>query len=173
MYLIDGHNLIGRLRDISLSDPNDEALLVQKLTGFSARTGKKCVVVFDHGLPGGRSRWSTAAVEVVFASSRSNADALMTERIRRAADPAAWTVVSSDNSVLTAARTRRMRTLTSAEFAQLLARRSMPALGKDDDDITLPRGRRAQSRLRLKEPQQSPEDLAFFMKEFGVEDEDA
>jgi hypothetical protein len=48
----------------------------------------------------------------------------------------------------------------------------MPALDKDDD-ITLPRGRRAQSRLRLKEPQQSPEDLAFFMKEFGVEDEDA
>jgi S-adenosylhomocysteine hydrolase len=32
-YMIDGHNLIGKLPDISLDDPNDEALLVQKLAG--------------------------------------------------------------------------------------------------------------------------------------------
>ena len=34
MYLIDGHNLIGQLPDLSLTDPDDEAKLVQKLTGF-------------------------------------------------------------------------------------------------------------------------------------------
>lgn len=170
MYLIDGHNLIGRLHDISLSDPHDEALLVQKLTGFSARTGKKCVVIFDHGLPGGRSRWSTPAVEVVFASSRSNADALMIERIRRASDPAAWIVISSDQRVLAAAKERRMRTFTSAEFARQLAQKSPPALDKDDD-LTLPPGKRAKSRLRLKEPQMSPEERAFFMKAFGIDDD--
>ena len=33
-YLIDGHNLIACLPDISLDDPNDEAQLVNKLKGF-------------------------------------------------------------------------------------------------------------------------------------------
>ncbi len=116
-YLIDGHNLIGQLPDISLTDPNDEAKLVQKLNGFAARTGKRCVVVFDSGLPGGKSRLSTGQVEVIFASARSSADDVMKERIRHVRDPGQWVVVSNDRVVLDAARARRMTTRTSAEFA--------------------------------------------------------
>jgi len=119
-YLIDGHNLIGQLPDISLEDPNDEALLVQKLIGFCARTGKTCVVVFDYGLPGGSSRMSTRAVQVVFASGRSTADRVMMERINKIPDPTGWIVVSSDHDVLATARKRRMGTLHSDEFAALL-----------------------------------------------------
>ena len=119
-YLIDGHNLIGQLPDISLDDPNDEALLIQKLIGFCARTGKTCLVVFDYGLPGGSSRMSTRAVQVVFASGRSTADRVMMERINKIPDPNGWIVVSSDNDVLTTARKRRMSTLHSDEFARLL-----------------------------------------------------
>ena len=119
-YLIDGHNLIGQLPDISLDDPNDEALLVQKLTAFVARTGRRCVVVFDYGLPGGRSRMSTRAVQVVFASQRSTADRVMIERLGKIKDPRSWTVVSSDNDVLDAARARKMQTLTSPDFAALM-----------------------------------------------------
>ena len=119
-YLIDGHNLIGQLPDISLDDPNDEALLVQKLTAFVARTGKRCVVVFDYGLPGGRSRMSTRAVQVVFASQRSTADRVMIERLGKLKDPRNWVVVSSDNDVLEAARLRKMQTLTSPDFAALM-----------------------------------------------------
>lgn len=119
-YMIDGHNLIGQLPDISLEDPNDEALLVQKLVGFAARTGKKCLVVFDYGLPGGSSRMSTRSVQVVFASGRSSADRVMMERIRKIPDPLQWIVVSSDNDVLTTARLRKMGTLHSDEFAALM-----------------------------------------------------
>lgn len=121
-YLIDGHNLIGRLPDIDLNDPNDEALLVQKLTGFVARTRKRCVVVFDSGLPGGESRLSTHGVKVVFASHLSNADQVIIERISNATNPTAWTVVSSDNQVLDAAARRKMKTLRAAEFAEILRR---------------------------------------------------
>ena len=120
-YLIDGHNLIGQLSDISLDDSNDEALLVQKLIGFCARTGKTCVVVFDYGLPGGKSRMSTRAVQVVFASQRSNADRVMLERIGKIKDPRNWTVVSSDNEVIETAKLRKMQTMTSPVFADLLA----------------------------------------------------
>ena len=119
-YLIDGHNLIGQLRDISLDEPNDEALLVQKLTAFTARTGKRCVVIFDYGLPGGKSRMSTRAVQVVFASQRSTADRVMLERIGKLKDPRNWTAVSSDNEVIEVARARKMHILSSLEFADLL-----------------------------------------------------
>lgn len=119
-YMIDGHNLIGQLPDLSLDDPNDEALLVQKLIGFTARTGKTCVVVFDYGLPGGKSRMSTRAVQVVFASQRSSADRVMLERIGKIKDPRKWTIVSSDLEVLETARGRRMQTMTSPDFAALL-----------------------------------------------------
>lgn len=127
-YMIDGHNLIGQLPDISLDDPNDEALLVQKLSGFAARTGKRCVVVFDYGLPGGTSRMSTRAVQVVFASLRSTADRVMIERINKIPDPKGWTVVSSDAEVRETARRRRMGVLTCAEFVDLLNNPPRPVI---------------------------------------------
>ena len=120
MYLIDGHNLIGQLPDISLDDPDDEAKLVQKLIGFSARQKKKCVVIFDQGIVGGKSRLSPRGVEVIFASTNTNADALMIARIKAARDPRQWVVVSGDLVVLDAARSRKMQAIRSAEFAPLL-----------------------------------------------------
>ena len=121
-YLIDGHNLIGQLPDISLDDPNDEAQLVQKLSGFAAQTRQQCVVVFDHGVPGGTSRMSTRSVRVVFASPPASADQVIMRRIRNERSPKSWIVVSSDNEVLGEARRRRMQTMRSFEFAQLLQR---------------------------------------------------
>jgi predicted RNA-binding protein with PIN domain len=125
-YLIDGHNLIGQLPDISLRDPDDEARLVQKLIGLSARQSKRVVVVFDSGLPGGKSRMSTGQVEVIFASVGSSADDVMKERIKRVRDPGQWIVVSNDRAVLDAARARRMTTITSAEFAVQLRQSPAP-----------------------------------------------
>lgn len=120
MYLIDGHNLIGFVPDIALDDPNDEALLVQKLISFTARTKKQCVVVFDYGLPGGTSRMSTRSVQVVFASQRSNADKVMIARIGKIKDPLNWTIVTSDREVKAIARGRNMSVLTLEEFAKLM-----------------------------------------------------
>ncbi|MBC8170190.1 MAG: NYN domain-containing protein [Anaerolineae bacterium] len=125
-YLIDGHNLIGRLPDLQLDDPDDEALLVQKLKSFAARTGQRCIVIFDQGLPGGESKMSNAKVKVVFARHDSNADRVMTARISGIQNPKEWTVVSSDNDVLAAARRRKMATMKSSEFANLLERPPEP-----------------------------------------------
>lgn len=131
-FLIDGHNLIGQLPDIRLDDPNDEALLVQKLSGYAARTGKRFTVVFDAGLPGGKSRMSSNAVQVIFASSPGIADKLILDRIQRTRDPGNWTVVSSDHVVLDAARRRGMRATTSSDFAREL--NTPPAKATSDDD---------------------------------------
>lgn len=122
--IIDGHNLISVLPDIDLDDPHDEAILVEKLKSYCGRTGMRCVVVFDHGIPGGMSRsLSTGPVKVIFAAAyRTNADRVIRERIRQAANPDAVTVVSSDHEVRDAALARRMRVLTSDEFAEVMAR---------------------------------------------------
>jgi len=120
-YLIDGHNLIACLPDISLDDPNDEAQLVNKLKGFSARTRKKCAVIFDHGLPGGSSSLSTRGVQVTFAAAHhSSADDIIKRRINKTNDAPNWIVVSSDLEVLSHARRHRMKCVTSTQFARLL-----------------------------------------------------
>lgn len=122
-YLIDGHNLIGKMSGASLSDPDDEARLVQRLRAHFASLGKKAVVIFDRGLPGGSSRWSTPLVEVRFAPAPKRADDLILERLRRLPDVKNWTVVSSDREVMDSAQRLGARVLRSEHFANELARR--------------------------------------------------
>lgn len=123
-YLIDGHNLIARLPDIDLADPDDEAKLVIKLRGFAAKHGKKCTVIFDGGIPGGYSTMSNKSVRVIFASAfHTNADNILRQRIRKIPDAQNWTIISSDNEVLDFARRHKMRAKTSSEFVQQLQRK--------------------------------------------------
>jgi predicted RNA-binding protein with PIN domain len=121
-YLIDGHNLIGQMPDINLTDPDDEAKLVQKLIGFVARTKARCIVVFDHGLPAGLSRMSTGGVKVIFASHQEDADTVIIRRIAKEKNPRIWTVVSNDHRVLNTAKRQGMTALKSIEFVTMMKR---------------------------------------------------
>ncbi|MBN1967224.1 MAG: NYN domain-containing protein [Anaerolineae bacterium] len=154
-YLIDGHNLIGRIPDLRLDDPNDEAKLVERLKRFASRTGKRCVVVFDRGLPGGLSRGlSSGGVQVVFAHGGTTADAIILERIHDARDPGQWVVVSADREIVEEAARRRMRVMPPGEFAAAL---DAPAAVPDDADPN---------------PRVSPEDVEKWLWEFGVKPDD-
>ncbi len=127
--LIDGHNLIGRgrLPGLRLDDPDDEAKLVARLRAYCARTRKRITVVFDRGLPGGRSGLSGGGVEVVFASGGRAADGILRERVRRARDPRGLTVVTSDREVIAAVQAGGARVMRSEEFAaQLSAPQTAP-----------------------------------------------
>lgn len=149
-YLIDGHNLIAHLPDLRLDDPDDEAKLVMKLRGFAAARGKRCIVVFDHGLPGGSSRLSTPSVEVIFASAAAtNADRIIQERIRGVTDAPNWVVVSSDNEVLADARRHGMRPMRCDKFAVYLSGQARP--GQDTHS----------------NPYVPPNEIDAWMKEFG------
>jgi len=149
-YLIDGHNLIAHLPDLRLDDPDDEAKLVMKLRGFAAARGKRCIVIFDHGLPGGSSRLSTPSVEVIFASAAAtNADRIIKERIRDVTDAPNWVVVSSDNEVLADARRHGMRPMRCDKFAVYLSGQARP--GQDTHS----------------NPYVPPKEIDAWMKEFG------
>ncbi len=123
-YLIDGHNLIGKMPDIELDDPDDEITLVLRLRSWSARSRKRRVlVVFDRGLPGGVDKGlSTGKVQVIFASGGQTADSILIGRIMSARNPREYTLVSSDNRIIREARARGMPMLRAEEFAPKLAK---------------------------------------------------
>jgi len=150
-FLIDGHNLIGQIPGMSLADPHDEARLVERLKSYMARHSKRCVVVFDAGLPGGPSRQlSTSSVQVIFAHGGTTADAILLERIREIKDPGSWTVISADRAITEAARRRRMRIIPPAEFAQGLEGPYVP----DDDNPN---------------PRLTPDEIDEWLRMFGGE----
>ncbi|MFZ4828580.1 MAG: NYN domain-containing protein [Phototrophicaceae bacterium] len=118
-YLIDGHNLIGQLKDLSLSDPNDEAILVTRLKAFCARTKKKATVIFDRGIVGGKSSLSNSTVQVHFVATPREADDLMIKYIQNnIKNHADWTCVSSDERVLRVAKQKGMQIIRSKDFAE-------------------------------------------------------
>jgi hypothetical protein len=131
--LVDGHNLIGRLPDIRLEDRDDEARLVSRLQAYAGRTGKRVTVVFDCGMPGGRSEnLSGGRVTVVFAPTGRNADRVLIERIRRSRNPQGLIVVTSDREVIAAAERRGARVVHSEEFADELEVAPVSAGAKED-----------------------------------------
>lgn len=176
-FIIDGHNLIGQMPDISLRDPDDEAKLVVKLTGFCARERRICVVIFDKGVPGGVSHLTNSVVKVLFASPGFTADQIILARIDAIRDKPNWTIVSSDNYVLNAAKQNGMRYIRSHEFAHRLRtpkKQKTDWRDKEDMDIYVPpeeveewlRVFGAWAELTEKTPQE--EEHALFLRAVGA-----
>jgi uncharacterized protein len=82
IYLIDGHNLIGKMPDISLSDPDDEEQLALRLRQWAAENkSRQVIVIFDRGVLSGLARrLSNQQVKAFFAPTAHHG--------RRAADQA-------------------------------------------------------------------------------------
>jgi predicted RNA-binding protein with PIN domain len=121
-YLIDGHNLIAKLPDIRLSDPDDEAQLIMKLRQWTAAGRKRrATVYFDGGLPGGAApHFSGGRIKVIFASVGREADELMIGKIKKVHNPPEYTLVTSDRAIRSVAKKRGMPLLSSDEFAAWL-----------------------------------------------------
>ncbi len=125
-FLIDGHNLIPHT-GLRLDDPDDEQKLIELLRDYLARAQKKGTVIFDRGLPGGASRWSSHALEVRFAPAPKTADELIRGRLQREKNPRGLTVVTNDHEVADEARRAGARVVSSAEFArEMLAKPTAP-----------------------------------------------
>ena len=120
-YIIDGHNLIPKVPGLSLDDPEDEAKLVELLTQFTQKTGKRIQVFFDRA-PTGHSRVRNfGAVVARFARSGQTADDAIYRYLQRLEGAAHnWTVVSSDHMVQNGARHARAKVIPSEEFARTL-----------------------------------------------------
>ncbi len=152
--LIDGHNLIGRLRSVSLDDPDDEAQLVEMLRGYRARTGTQVTVVFDPGvLYAGPQSFTQGGLQVVFTAQGGSADKELLRRLRRHRNPRGLTVVSSDRVIVRAAREVGARVVTAEDFARQLESSPVPDAEPHDGHL-------------------SPEELKAWLALFEGEDEE-
>ncbi len=157
--LIDGHNLIGQMPDIDLSDPDDEAKLVAKLRRYAARKrGRRIVVVFDGGVYGHPQNLNGFGVETRFVKPPHNADQELIRQIRAIRRREEWLVVSSDRAVVGEAQSRGIAVVSSQEFARRLQALDMPRIQARDK-----RGDRPLNQAEIEE----------WLRFFGVdEDED-
>src|SRR6266508_2082343 len=121
--LVDGHNLIGQIPGIKLSDADDEGELVMLLRRYStAKRGRQVVVVFDHGVYGHPQKLDGYGITCHFARSPQDADAQLIKRLRALKRPRDWTLVTSDREVVRMAEECGVKVMSSQEFArQLLA----------------------------------------------------
>jgi len=156
-YLIDGHNLISKLPDISLDDPNDEAKLVLLLRKWAAAGRKRqATIMFDGGLPGGNWRYmSRGRVKATFASAGDTADELLISKVRQAENPAEFTLVTSDREILAVAKARRMPFMTSESFSKQLQKISGDQTKKEEEKSAT-----------IEEPDISQEELSEWLEIF-------
>lgn len=120
-WLVDGHNLIGQLKDLSLDDPYDEAKLTMAIRTYCMRSRSKATVIFDNGLPGGLSKELTSSdVTVIFAPPRTSADNLIMRRAKEIGNFRDMVLVTSDRRITRLAYAYGIETMASEEFALLI-----------------------------------------------------
>ncbi len=140
--LIDGHNLIGKMPDINLSDPDDEDKLIDRLKKYVSRTKKHVTVVFD---PPKHSEWFAWSddryeqpnLEIIFATMGRTADDVIRDRIPRAKDKTALIIVTSDAAVANFARQCGIKNVRASEsFAEELRDVLKPPAPSEKPGIT-------------------------------------
>ncbi|NIM96105.1 MAG: hypothetical protein GTO18_20590 [Anaerolineales bacterium] len=142
-YLIDGHNLIGSMREIKLDDPDDEALLIELLIDFCKSSRKTATVFFDQRGYGMEKYRKYGRLSVEFITKPGTADSAIASQLKRLGrDAKNYTVVSSDHQVQGAARRAGARIIQSREFASLLSSRDThlgeeekPSLETSQDEL--------------------------------------
>ena len=117
-FLIDGHNLIPKLR-LSLRHIEDEMELVARLQVF-CRVGRKSVEVYFDGAPAGQAGTRTfGLVTAHFVRLGQTADAAIAARLKKLGRAARnWTVVTSDHQVRVNARAAGAQVISSETFAE-------------------------------------------------------
>ncbi len=130
-YIIDGHNLIGILPDISLSQPDDEARLMARLLSYRARGAGDMIVFFDGNPlstaaePGKRppSMPSWPGMAVHYAPAGKSADDAIVDFLRAAHQPGQYAVVTNDQGLIARVRSLGASVLPASEFSSQMDRR--------------------------------------------------
>ena len=119
--IIDGHNLIPKVRGLSLQRLDDEMDLIQRLQTYCRVRRKSVEVYFDKAAPGHQGARSFGAVKAHFVSASSNADTAIRQALHKLGKKARnWEVVSSDRQVQSEARAAGVKVVSSEEFAAQL-----------------------------------------------------
>lgn len=135
MILIDGHNLVPKIKGLSLSMEDDEMVLIQILSEYTRLTRKKLEVYFDKAPIDKAGTRKFGTITAHFVREGSTADEAIIQRIRRMGPKARNVkVISSDQHILRQVQACRAETLTSDLFARDIEKvlASSPGGGKPD-----------------------------------------
>jgi hypothetical protein len=120
-YLIDGHNLIPKIRSLALQDMDDEEKLIALLNRFSTKTRTQVEVYFDKAPIDSARSVKIGAVKAHFIRDGSSADAALIERVQKVGTSTqGTTVVSSDHAVQNGAKRMKFKVISSEEFSAFM-----------------------------------------------------
>ena len=138
-YLVDGHNLIGSLPHISLSDHDDEFQLVMLLRKVAvAKKNRQILVVFDRGVYGHQQSLNGYNVTCHFALSPEDADTQLIRRIKGLAKPKEWALVTADRRIIDVAHQYGVRHLPNATLEGQLLRKTNTTAEYHDEKPEVP-----------------------------------
>ncbi len=119
--IIDGHNLIPKIKGLALRDLDDEQKLIELLQEYCRLQRKRVEVYFDNAPPGQARSQKFGLVTAHFVRNNKTADDAIRERLQQLKRAAKnWTVVSSDLQVQAAARWAKAQPISSEQFARQL-----------------------------------------------------
>ena len=117
-YMIDGHNLIPKVRGLSLQNLDDELELVKRLQIFCRVRRQTVEVYFDKAAVGRSGTKSFGLVKAHFVPEKSNADSAIRQALKRLERKARnWQVVSSDRQVQAEAHSAHAGVISAEAFA--------------------------------------------------------
>ena len=120
-YLVDGHNLIPKIHDLSLRDLEDEEKLISLLNRFSTKARVQVEVYFDRAPMDSARTVKIGAVKVHFIRKDSTADAAIIERVRKiGTSNKGIAIVSSDHAIQNEAKRMKIPFISSEEFSTLM-----------------------------------------------------
>ncbi len=135
MILIDGHNLVPKIKGLTLSMLDDEMELIQILSEYARVTRKKMEVYFDNAPIDKAGTRKFGSITAHFVRQGTTADDALIQRIRKMGRKARNVkVISSDQHIIREAQSCQAQTLTSDEFAKEIEKTlaSTPSGGKPD-----------------------------------------
>jgi uncharacterized protein len=120
-YLVDGHNLIPKIGNISLHEMNDEEKLLDLLNQFARKARMQVEVFFDKAPAGFARTTKIGSIRTHFIQSGSSADFAIIDAVRKlGAQAARVTVVTSDREIQFRIKKAGCLILTSEEFVRLM-----------------------------------------------------
>ncbi len=151
MYLVDGHNLIPKIKKLSLKMMDDENALIELLNDFARLARKNVEVYFDKAAIGQSGTRKIGIITAHFIREGSTADEAIIQRVRKMKKRARdIKVVSSDRHVQNQVRAYQAEVIPSETFAKEIEKvfSAGPGGGKPDPD------------------KQNPSEIAYWEQEF-------
>ena len=131
-YLIDGHNLIGKLANIDLGMVDDELQLIETLNHFGQHNRGKLEVYFDGAPPNQAGTQNFGRVRAHFVPRHQTADQAISIQLGKLGKSAKnWVVISSDRSVQVAARAAQAGVMPSEQFAERVQASLQEQIGEE------------------------------------------